>query len=159
MSKYTPLQTYLSRQTQRESAMAFGEIEQVLGFALPPSARRHPAWWANNVGTHVNARAWRNAGWKTSRVDLASERVVFVRDDVVEDSRQSRVIVIPFSFLNDSATRLIDEAGGDPARRAANLLNEAARSNRRALVDRFAKLSSKLSGDSTDMIRADRDAR
>ena len=159
MSKYTPLQTYLSRQTQRESAMAFGEIEQVLGFALPPSARRHPAWWANNVGTHVNARAWRNAGWKTSRVDLASERVVFVRDDVVEDSRQSRVIVIPFSFLNDSATRLIDEAGGDPARRAANLLNEAARSNRRALVDRFAKLSSKLSRDSTDMIRADRDAR
>lgn len=158
MSKYDPLQTYLSRQAQREAAMAFGEIERVLGFPLPPSARRHQAWWANNVGTHVNARAWRAAGWKTSRVDLASERVVFVRDDV-GDARQSGVIVIPVSFLNNAATRMIDEAGGDPARRAADLLNMAARSNRRALVDRFAKLSSKLSGDSADMIRADRDAR
>lgn len=159
MSKYDPLQTYLARQAQREAAMAFGEIERVLGFPLPPSARRHQAWWANNVGTHVNARAWRDAGWKTSRVDLASERVVFVRDDAGEDARQSRVIVIPVSFLNDAATRMIDEAGGDPARRAADLLNEAARWNRRALVDRFTKLSSKLSGDSADMIRADRDAR
>jgi hypothetical protein len=85
--------------------------------------------------------------------------VVFVRDDAGGDARQSRVIVIPVSFLNDAATRMIDEAGGDPARRAADLLNEAARSNRRALVDRFARLSSKLSGDSAEMIRTDRDAR
>ncbi len=159
MSKYHPLQVYLSRQTHQEAAMAFREIERVLGFTLPPSARRHQAWWANNVGTHVNARAWRDAGWKTSRVDLTSERVVFVRDDAGKGTPRKRVIVIPVSFLNDAATRMIEEAGGDPARRAADLLNEAARSNRRAMVDRFAKLSAKLSGNSTDMIRADRDAR
>ena len=159
MSKYAPLQTYLSRQTQQEAAMAFREIERVLGFSLPPSARRHQAWWANNVGTHVNARAWRDAGWKTSRLDLASERVVFVRDDARTGAPQRRVIIIPVSFLNEAATRMIGESGGDPARRAADLLNEAARSDRRALVDRFAKLSVKLSGNSTDMVRADRDAR
>lgn len=159
MSKYAPLQSYLSRQTHRETPMAFREIERVLGFSLPPSARKHQAWWANNVGAHVNARAWRDAGWKTSRVDLGSERVVFVREAARANSPRQRVIVIPVNFLNDAATRMIDEAGGDPARRAADLLNEAARSNRRALVDRFARLTTKLSGNSTDMIRADRDAR
>lgn len=158
MSKYSPLQSYLKRQSQTEAPMAFAEIEKVLGFKLPPSARKHQAWWANNVGTHVNARAWRDAGWKTSRVDLASERVVFVRDNGGANER-ARVIVIPVSFLNEAATRLIEEAGGDPARRAAELLNEAARPDRRTLVDRFVRLSSKLSGDSTQMIRADRDAR
>ena len=158
MSKYRPLQTYLAHQTRAEAAMAFREIEEVLGFPLPPSARKHQAWWANNVGTHVNARAWRDAGWKTSRVDLASERVVFVRDHMHKGLR-GPAIVIPLDFLNDAAARMLEEAGGDPAKRAAELLNEAARPDRRALVERFAKLSPRLSGDSTQMIRADRDAR
>lgn len=156
MSKYEPLQTYLARQTQQETPMAFKDIERVLGFPLPPSARRHQAWWANNVGTHVNAQAWRGAGWKTSRVDLASERVVFVREG---EPAQSRVIVIPVSLLSDAASRMLKAEGVDPGRRAAELLNDAARSSRRALVERFARLSSGLSGDSADMIRADRDAR
>lgn len=139
--------------------MAFRDIEKVLGFALPPSARRHQAWWANNVGTHVNARAWREAGWKTSRVDLASERVVFVRESAPSGAEREDVIVIPLRYLDQGAARLLKKAGGDPARRAADLLNEAARRDRTALVQRFASLSPILSGDSADMIRADRDAR
>lgn len=159
MSKYDPLRAHLERQTVAETAMAFREIEKVLGFALPPSARKHPAWWANNVETHVNARAWREAGWKTRRVDLASERVVFVRDDSPPKRGRDDAIVIPLAYLDEAATQLLEKAGGDPAQRAAELLNEAARRDRAALVDRFAGLSPRLSGDSAEMIRADRDAR
>jgi len=159
MSKYDPLRSHLERQVVGETAMAFGDIERVLGFTLPPSARKHQAWWANNVGTHVNARAWREAGWKTSRVDLASERVVFVRESTSLKRERSAFIVIPLSYLDEAATRLLEKAGGDAAQRAADLLNEAARRDRTALVDRFASLSPRLSGDSAEMIRADRDGR
>lgn len=159
MSKYDPLRTYLERQVVGETALAFRDIEKVLGFDLPPSARKHQAWWANNVGTHVNARAWREAGWKTTRVDLASERVVFVRDAASNLGARAEVIVIPLRYLDDAATRLLEKAGGDIAKRAAEFLNEAARRDRAALVDRFASLSPRLSGDSAEMIRADRDGR
>src|SRR5258708_38249983 len=81
MSKYDPLRDFLKARPASEAPMSFPEVEEVLGFELPPSARQHPAWWSNNVGTHVNARAWREAGWKTSRVDLGSERVTFLRGE------------------------------------------------------------------------------
>ena len=158
MSKYGPLRSYLEAQTVGERAMAFREIERVLGFTLPPSARKHQAWWANNVGTHVNARAWREAGWKTSRVDLASERVVFIRDALSSDGGSSKAIVIPLNYLDEAATRLLEKSG-DPAQRAAELLNQAARRDRAALVARFAGMSPRMNGDSAEMIRADRDAR
>ncbi len=59
---------------------SFTEIERVLGFPLPKSARRHPAWWANEKnGRHTHARAWIGAGWKTEDVDIAAESVTFRR--------------------------------------------------------------------------------
>src|SRR5512142_3497768 len=85
MSKYEPLQRYLAQQPGREAPMTFKEIEVILGFKLPASARAHRPWWSNNVGTHVNAAAWRRAGWRTARVDLASEKVTFVRELSRED--------------------------------------------------------------------------
>ena len=59
----------------------FEEIEEVLGFSLPPSARCHRPWWANqkNVGSRSQALAWTAAGWKTSEVDMAAETLVFKR--------------------------------------------------------------------------------
>ena len=73
-SKYDPLRRYLEAHPAGETPMNFRDVERVLGFSLPDSARRHPAWWSNNTGTHVGVRAWRDAGWKTSRVDIGSER-------------------------------------------------------------------------------------
>ncbi len=59
--------------------MSFSEIERILGFALPASARRYQAWWANErEGTHSHARSWLDASYGTQGVDLNAQTVRFV---------------------------------------------------------------------------------
>lgn len=79
--KYAPLFRFLEKHDGREWAASFDDIERVLGFTLPASARIHRPWWANQGerGGHSHALAWEMAGWKTSQVDMGGERVVFVR--------------------------------------------------------------------------------
>lgn len=77
MSKYQPLETFLAGASSDELAMSFAEIEQVLGFPLPPAAHTHRAWWSNNASNNVMTRAWLAAGYVTEQVDMASERLVF----------------------------------------------------------------------------------
>ena len=57
--------------------MSFRDIEQVLGFPLPPAARRHRPWWSNNGTNNVMTRAWLDAGFKTEQVDMMGEVLVF----------------------------------------------------------------------------------
>ena len=80
MGKYEPLARKLGQTSNDEFDASFGEIEKILGFSLPPSAREHRPWWANNSkGGHSQAQAWIGAGWETRDVDLKCERVRFVR--------------------------------------------------------------------------------
>ena len=80
MAKYDPLLVFLDAQSAAQLKLSFAEIERILGAPLPASARRHPAWWANErVGTHQHARAWLDAGYETRRLDLNSATVEFVR--------------------------------------------------------------------------------
>lgn len=80
--KYAPLYRHLTRLPGHEWRTTFAEIEKILGFKLPDSARIHRPWWANQgeQGGHSHALAWETAGWKTSQVKMADERLVFVRD-------------------------------------------------------------------------------
>ena len=82
--KYAPLHHHLKERTDRADKwqVTFGEIEKLLGFKLPDSARIHRPWWANQGerGGQSHALAWEMAGWKTSQVDMAAETLVFVRD-------------------------------------------------------------------------------
>lgn len=171
MSKYDPLKDFLKSRPAGETPMSFPEVEKVLGFELPPSARQHPAWWSNNVGTHVNARAWREAGWKTSRVDLGSERVTFVREEAqpftVDAPPASPahvdVILVPAARLSRSALRMIDdwaeEAGGDRAAATAAILEASAAGRRRRLLESLSVATMPVGHDSTALIREDRDER
>lgn len=79
--KYAPLYRFLKTQDRNEIPASFAEIEFVLGFELPDSARIHRPWWANQGenGGHSHALSWQMAGWKTSQVDLAEEKLVFIR--------------------------------------------------------------------------------
>lgn len=79
MSKYDSLAGFLKSQTVERVPMTFSEVENVLGFKLPSSARDYPAWWANEHKTHVQARAWLTAGFETESVDLSSRKLVFKR--------------------------------------------------------------------------------
>jgi len=64
MSKYEPLRQYLSSIKDNKIVLSFVEIEKILGFELPKSARKHEAWWDNHR-SHTQAKnSWLVAGWK-----------------------------------------------------------------------------------------------
>jgi len=79
MGKYEPLSQYLRKSGLNLVRMRFEEIEKVLGFPLPPSSRRHRAWWSNNPSNNVMTHAWIDAGYRTEDVDLENRRLVFRR--------------------------------------------------------------------------------
>lgn len=78
--KYAPLFRHLAALETHRWPATFREVEAVLGFSLPNSARVHRPWWSNQAnGGHSHALAWRAAGWKTRAVNLAEESLVFER--------------------------------------------------------------------------------
>jgi hypothetical protein len=77
--KYAPLAKFLSELQVNGFTLSFERIESDLGVELPPSARQHRSWWANDHTSHVQSLAWLSAGWRVADVDLSSERVVFRR--------------------------------------------------------------------------------
>lgn len=86
MSKYAALTEYLGRLPQREVRLTFGDIERLLNVSLPKSARSHRAWWSNNGDNSVMTKAWIDAGWRSEKVDMMSETLVFRRIDADETS-------------------------------------------------------------------------
>ena len=50
MGKYEPLAARLSAQGEDFWTATFAQIEEVLGFPLPASARKYREWWANQTG-------------------------------------------------------------------------------------------------------------
>lgn len=79
MSKYTPLITHLKSLDTNDIPMTFSEIEAVINSSLPPSARKHRPWWSNNPSNSVMTQSWLAAGYKVTKVDLAREQLVFVK--------------------------------------------------------------------------------
>lgn len=78
-TKYAPLADYLRNTGLRHVPMTFAEIERLCAAPLPPSARRHRAWWSNNPSNSVITHAWLDAGYVSADVDMAGERLVFRR--------------------------------------------------------------------------------
>lgn len=172
--KYEPLKRYLEGRFEAETIrLSFTEIDHILGFRLPRSARDHQAWWSNTRIGHSHAAAWLDADWKTTALDLAGEAVTFVRNaanGVAESpgapfQHKSREpdLVIPANDLSHAAVLMIDnhvrEQGGDRTSAAVALLNDLARDRRAAMFDWFQKASPRSTIDSTDLVREDRDAR
>ena len=79
--KYQRLHAYLSSLQVQEWRTSFNEVEAVIGFELPPSARLHRPWWGNQRGGngHSHALAWSVAGWETAEVDMDGEMLLFRR--------------------------------------------------------------------------------
>ena len=81
-AKYTPLEQYLIAlpASQQAVRLSFEHIERMLNDKLPPSAKEYIAWWNNEAeGSHVQARSWMDAGWKTDTVNFKQKWVRFVR--------------------------------------------------------------------------------
>jgi len=81
IGKYLPLRMCLIEVSHAESdvQLSFAEIEQIIDARLPPSAHNHREWWSNHVGSHVQARAWLEAGWEVESVDQEARTVRFRR--------------------------------------------------------------------------------
>ena len=88
--KYQRLFTHLSGHQAQEWRTSFGEIESIIGFELPASARLHRPWWANqsSANGHSQALAWSVAGWETAEVDMDSETLLFRRRKRPETDRK-----------------------------------------------------------------------
>lgn len=83
--KYYPLETHLKSIGRPEIPMTFHEIESVIKDSLPRSARKHRAWWSNNTSNSVITHSWLKAGYKTAKVSLDNECLVFERVDSGKD--------------------------------------------------------------------------
>ena len=79
--KYRRLYTHLSGLRPKEWRTSFSEIEAIVGFGLPASARQYTAWWANEKGDsrHSQSIAWTAAGWETTDIDMEAETLSFRR--------------------------------------------------------------------------------
>lgn len=82
-SKYDPLREFLRKTPPdvSERTLSFRQVESILGFELPASARRYRAWWSNPSSSahHPHAQAWLGAGWEVDTVDQQDEWVRFRR--------------------------------------------------------------------------------
>ena len=76
--KYHRLYRHLCNLPFREWRTTFREIESIIGFELPASARLHRLWWANqrDGNGHSQALAWSVAGWETADVDIDAETLL-----------------------------------------------------------------------------------
>jgi hypothetical protein len=108
MTKYAPLTRHLAGRHESRIRMGFAEIERLLGFALPRSARAYRPWWANSGHGHVQSRAWLEAGYESSDVDLAGERLEFVKLDTA-----------PVTGLAERNLPVWDGASASPAKKPA----------------------------------------
>jgi hypothetical protein len=78
-SKYLSLGEYLLDHKKDCIRLSFVEIEEILGFPLPKSARKFRTWWTNDR-THSHAEnGWLSFGWRVSNINLVNESVQFNR--------------------------------------------------------------------------------
>ena len=95
-SLYANLALYLQECSLEVSQLVvpFAEIEKIIGGSLPPSARQHRSWWANDTTSHVQSRQWLSVGWRVSSVSLTAEIATFYRID-----ERSKMYIAFFSKL------------------------------------------------------------
>ena len=79
--KFLPLYRYLENRYANTVVLTFGQIEDLLGFALPDLARTDLAWWTETEAHTAQPRysdAW-TLGSRTAKPNLLAQNVVFER--------------------------------------------------------------------------------
>jgi len=78
-ASYLPLNVYLEHRLAWNVVMTFEQIESLLGFALPASARTEREWWTDQAGfVDGHANTWIALG-RTAAPNLLARTVAFVR--------------------------------------------------------------------------------
>ena len=79
--KYEAPHEYLDNRYANTVVLTFAQIEDLLGFTLPDSARVDHAWWANNGPNDTaepQSRSWTLVS-RTATPNLQAHTVVFER--------------------------------------------------------------------------------
>ena len=182
MGYYEPLTRFLEGRSADEIVLTFRELESIIGRALPPSARKHQAWWANTT-SHSHAEAWLRLNWKTSKVDLSAERVAFANHEGGRSAKPAReperpghglldrdgaFVAVNIDLFSVAARRLLSdyaaETNGDLSAALARAVHEAAKARRARIIDDIvAKAPRRLIGaenvDSLTLLHEGRDER
>jgi hypothetical protein len=80
-SQYRGLHKYLLDRYADTVVLTFGQIEDLLGFALPDDARRLAGWWSNDDAANApsdQSLSWTQAG-RTATPRLLAHNVAFDR--------------------------------------------------------------------------------
>ena len=90
-TKYQPLANYLLASNKNDLMLTFSQIEEILGFDLPASSRKHRANWSNNE-VEALSWGWRNAGYESYAVDMTNEIAHFrkvrgIDNIIIKDER------------------------------------------------------------------------
>jgi len=76
--EYRALYTYLEHRYASVVVLSFEQIEALLGFDLPTSARTEREWWTEVADTQHHCAAWTGAG-RTAAPNLAAGIITFER--------------------------------------------------------------------------------
>jgi hypothetical protein len=169
MSKYQPLTEYLKNVPFSQYQLNFKDIENIIKDRLPASAYQYRAWWSNNPSNSAMTKAWLDAGWISSDVNLQGQRLVFRRkprapasfpQPVGEDSLIIKNLT-PETMANLKAIAQLK--GMSVMQAALDILNAHSKltvAERLSLADKIRAKNSKMHHiDVPGMIRADRDSR
>lgn len=70
--KYIPLANYFDVALQQEITLSFGELENIMGQALPNAAYLNKSWWKKTKPPLSHYLSWTNAGYYVIDVKLGS---------------------------------------------------------------------------------------
>ena len=78
--RYSSLHAHLERRYADIVVLTFRQIEDLLGFPLPPLARTRREWWTSDVEGEQpsHSDAWKLAG-RTATPNLSAQTVAFAR--------------------------------------------------------------------------------
>lgn len=76
--KYRKLADYLRASNEARVTLSYSQLEEILGFTLPDTARRFKASFWANTKTHSYASSWMAVGYKT-QIDPHSDKVAFIK--------------------------------------------------------------------------------
>ena len=78
-AKYRKLSEYLLSSGETQVILSYAEIEKILGFALPATAKEYKnSFWANTT-THSYARSWMTIGYR-AHIDVENDEVTFYKE-------------------------------------------------------------------------------
>ena len=77
--KYRKLAEYLLSSNEMRITLSYLQIEEILGFTLPKTARNiKPSFWANTE-SHSYASSWMAVGYK-AKIDPHGDNVTFIKN-------------------------------------------------------------------------------